>query len=83
MAGIELVKDKAAKVPFEPPLLVGQRLSRKLLELGMINRGMVNTLCFSPPLVITEADVDEMVDKFARALSAMAGELRAEGSWRG
>jgi L-2,4-diaminobutyrate transaminase len=83
MAGIELVKDKAAKQPFDPSVQTGLRMGRKVLEEGMIIRGVLNSLCFSPPLVIVEPDVDEIVDTFGRALAKMADELRAEGSWSG
>ena len=62
---------------------VGARMSKNLMDQGMINRGVVNSICFSPPLVITEADVDEMVEKFGKALGQMADELKAEGSWTG
>ena len=81
LAGIELVKDKRAKLPFDLAAKIGPRLAQKLMDEGMINRGVVNTVCFSPPLVITEADVEEMVARFGRALAAMADELSAKGEW--
>jgi adenosylmethionine-8-amino-7-oxononanoate aminotransferase len=81
LAGIELVEDKARKVAFDAKLNIGARMARKLMDEGMINRGILNSLCFSPPLVVTEADVDEMVEKFGRALAAMADELVAAGEW--
>ena len=81
LAGIELVKDKDAKLPFDVAAKIGARLAAKLMDEGMINRGVVNTICFSPPLVITEADVDEMVACFGRGLAAMADELSAKGEW--
>ena len=80
MAGIELVADKARKTPFDPSRDIGGRLAHELLECGMICRGIVNTVCFSPPLVIGEADVDEMVDKFGRGLARFADELAREGA---
>jgi 4-aminobutyrate--pyruvate transaminase len=81
LAGIELVEDKARKLAFDAKLNIGARMARKLMDEGMINRGILNSLCFSPPLVVTEADVDEMVEKFGRALAAMADELVAAGEW--
>jgi L-2,4-diaminobutyrate transaminase len=81
LAAIELIKDKSAKTPFDMTSKIGPRLAAKLMDEGMINRGVVNSVCFSPPLVISEADVDEMVAKFDRALSAMAAELTANGEW--
>ena len=79
MAGIELTADKARKTPFAPELDIGARLAAELLDLGMICRGMVNTVCFSPPLVVVESDVDEMVDKFGRGLARLGDALAREG----
>jgi len=81
LAAVELIKDKSAKEPFDLASKIGSRLAAKLMNEGMINRGVVNSVCFSPPLVINEADVEEMVTKFDRALGAVAAELTANGEW--
>jgi len=83
IAGIELVKDKAKKEPWDPKEKVGGRMYGKLLEQGLICRPIVNMLAFSPPLIITESDVDEVIEKFATALSNLAAELKTEGVWQG
>ena len=83
LVDLDLRKPSIAGVfEVEPKVGVGARMSSRLMDEGMINRGVVNSLCFSPPLVITESDVDEMVEKFGKALAGMADELKAEGSWR-
>ncbi len=78
MAGIELVADKDRKLAFAAEREVAARVAREALELGMICRGMANTVCFSPPLVVTESEVDELVDKFGRALGRFGDELARE-----
>jgi len=35
-------------------------------------------LCFSPPLVITAAEVDEMLDRIGKALDELTVQLRRE-----
>jgi 4-aminobutyrate--pyruvate transaminase len=46
---------------------------------GLICRAMVlDSIGFSPPLIITRAEIDEMLDRFARALDALLVELRRE-----
>jgi 4-aminobutyrate--pyruvate transaminase len=42
-------------------------------------RAMVNdSLGFSPPLIITESEIDEMLDRVGRALDELVVELRRE-----
>jgi len=82
VAAIELVADKANKVAFGMDKKIGARMSDLLLDEGLISRGAVNSLCFSPPLVITEADVDDIIERFARGLRRLSDELAAEGTWK-
>jgi 4-aminobutyrate--pyruvate transaminase len=46
---------------------------------GVILRAMTNDVIgFSPPLIITEAEVDEMLDRVGRALDELTVQLRRE-----
>jgi 4-aminobutyrate--pyruvate transaminase len=48
-------------------------------EHGVIGRTVVNdTLCFSPPLIITEAEIDEMLTRTGEALDELTVQLRRE-----
>ena len=40
---------------------------------GLIIRAMGDTLAFSPPLIIGEGEIDEMLARFGRALDEAAG----------
>lgn len=82
IAGIELVADKAKKTAFDPALWISRRMLPRLMDVGLVCRPIGSTLTFSPPLVLTKEDADEIMDRFARALDAFAGELRADGTWR-
>ena len=82
MAGIELVSDKKNKIPFDPSVQIGEKITRLLLEEGMINRAIINTIAFSPPLVVTEGDVDEMAERCGRGLTKLADQLISEGMWK-
>ena len=45
----------------------------------MILRGRANdTIAFSPPLIMTEAEIDAMVERTGRALDALTVQLRRE-----
>ena len=79
IAGVELVADKAERKNFDPKLKVGPRLMKICEEAGVIVRVSVNdTLCFSPPLIITKDDVDEMLNRISRGLDELMVQLRRE-----
>ena len=79
VGAIELVEDKAAHKNFDPAKKVGGRLAKHGEANGVILRAMVNdSIGFSPPLVITKTEVDEMIDRTAKALDATMVELRRE-----
>lgn len=76
IAGVELVADRAEKRSFPAGRGVGRRLHEILLEEGLVCRAIGDTLAFSPSLVISEAEVDEACERFARGLGRLADELR-------
>jgi 4-aminobutyrate--pyruvate transaminase len=79
IAAVELVADKAAHKNFDPSAKVGAKLVKLIEENGVIGRTVVNdTLCFSPPLVINKAEIDEMLDRISKALDALTVQLRRE-----
>ena len=69
IGAVELAADPARRTPFDPARGVGAYLVRRAQAHGLIVRVMAgDIIAFSPPLVITEAQIDEMLDKFDRAL---------------
>ncbi len=77
IAGIELVEDRETKRPFDPSLAVARRLHELLMEEGLICRPVFNTLAFSPPLVLSNEDVDSIVEMFSSGLGKLTEELGA------
>ena len=71
IGALELVADKATKAPFDPPGSCGARIAELCHEEGLIIRAIGDTIAFCPPLVITPADIDELFDRFARALKRL------------
>jgi 4-aminobutyrate---pyruvate transaminase len=69
IAAVELVTDQTSKAKFDPPGKAGLYLSERAHEHGLIIRAMQDSIAFCPPLIITEAQVDEMVARFATALN--------------
>jgi len=65
---IELVKDKATGAPFAPEDGVGPYLLERAREHGLIARAIRNRVAFSPPLTITEPEIEDMYARFSMAL---------------
>jgi 4-aminobutyrate--pyruvate transaminase len=79
IAGIELVANQLTKKPFAPQLKVGPRAFAIGHRHGLIVRAIGDTLAVCPPLIITEAQVHELVARLKRTLDETALGLAAEG----
>ncbi len=79
VGALELVADKASKRPFEPAKGVGAYCAAHSEAHGTIARAMGENIAFCPPLIITEAQIDEMFDRFARALDETEAWVAKEG----
>ncbi len=79
IAAVELVADKSNHTNFAPGLKVGARLVKLMENYGVIGRILPNdSLAFSPPLVISEAEIGEMLDGIGKALDELTVQLRRE-----
>lgn len=59
---IELVKNKAAKEPFDSKLRTGYQIYKKALKRGVILRPLGDVIYFNPPLIIEQQDMDYAVN---------------------
>ena len=84
LGGVELVADKVKKTELDTSLKAAPTLAKYCVEEGLISRALMqmNALSFSPPLIITESEVDEVVARFQRALNRLTDELVKSGSWK-
>jgi len=76
LAGMELMRDKATRTPFEGGR-AGAMMDKYGRENGLILRIIGDRVAFAPPLIITEAEVDDMLEKLGRTLDQAHGELSA------
>lgn len=78
LGAIEFVADRQTKRRFDPQLKVGARISKAARDRGLIARAMPHgdILGFAPPLVVSEAEIDEIVDLAYRATKQVMDELR-------
>lgn len=81
MGAVEFSPDKARRARFPQVGAFGARV-KACAETGqrLICRALPgrDACAFSPPLIITEAEIDEMFDRFGRALDAATAEWMAE-----
>jgi len=72
VGAVEIVADKDTKTPFDPAAAVGPWLVGRAQKRGLILRAMGDRVAFSPPLVISDSEVNDMFDRFADALAETA-----------
>ncbi len=77
IAAVEFVKSKDPLVAFDPSEKIGIRIARRSMELGVITRALpaADTIAFSPPFVVTESELDVMVETTRRAADEIASEI--------
>jgi adenosylmethionine-8-amino-7-oxononanoate aminotransferase len=76
LAGVELVADRANRVPFPKGIAPGPLVLRHALRKeNLILRGARDVVQLAPPLVVTIGELDDILERFERALTATAAEL--------
>ena len=79
---LELVEDRAGKKPFDPARKINARLKLRALENGLMCYPMGGSLdgvsgdhvMLAPPFIVSEAQLDEAVDKLARSIDEVIRE---------
>jgi 4-aminobutyrate---pyruvate transaminase len=79
IGAVELVADPASKAPFAPAEAVGPYLVKRAHHHGLIVRPLGDSIAFCPPLIITEAEIDMMLGRFALALDDTFAMVRERG----
>ncbi len=79
VGGVELVADRASKRSFDPKQFVGARTAAHVQDEGLITRPIGDTIALCPPLIISEAEIDEMFDCLERGLDRAEEMVRKEG----
>ena len=79
VGAIELVANKETKAPFDPIGMVGGECFMRCEEHGLIIRNLGDRIAFCPPLIISEAEIDSMFDRFGEALDETNEWVNAKG----
>lgn len=77
IAAVEFVAATTPSTRFDAAQRIGARIARASRERGVITRALpaADTIAFSPPLIVTESEIDAMVDVTRPALDEVAKEL--------
>ena len=75
IAALELVTDKETKAGLDKPGALGGIAAAKMQANGVISRNMNDALAFCPPMIITHAEVDDMLARTKRSLDETAAEI--------
>ena len=81
LGALEFVADKSKKQRFDASLKVGPRVAAACLEQGLIARAMPHgdILGFAPPLIVSPADIDRIIELTGKAVDKVTGELVRDG----
>ena len=79
VGAVELVANKETKAPFDPIGMVGGECFARCEEHGLIIRNLGDRIAFCPPLIISEAEIDMMFDRFGKALDETNEWVNAKG----
>ena len=70
IGAIELADDPSTRKPFDPKRAVGAYFVSRAQAHGLIVRVLAgDVIAFSPPLIITEAEIDTMLERASLALA--------------
>ncbi|MDP9940269.1 aspartate aminotransferase family protein [Ectopseudomonas alcaliphila] len=77
LGAIELVQDKTSRKRFSGDVGVGMVCRGHCFNNGLIMRAVGDTMIIAPPLVITQVEVDELVEKARKCLDLTWEQVRS------
>ena len=83
MGCVECVIGQDGKDPLVLDHEIGARIDRHCQALGLLVRPLINMCVMSPPLIITKAQIDELVTALGTGIERAMEEVRGEGLWDG
>src|SRR5690606_33203052 len=76
IGALEIVADKKTRKPFAARDGVAQQVMRRCEENGLIVRALGDNVALCPPLIITDAQVDELFTKLEKSLDETLAAVR-------
>jgi 4-aminobutyrate---pyruvate transaminase len=79
IGAVHIVADKASRAPLPPAAGIGPLIQQRAMDRGLLIRAAPDAVYVCPPLIITKAEIDELIE----ALSAALNDGYAEAVRRG
>ena len=79
IGAIEFVSNKTTKAGFTPSGSIGAYAFDRCHVHGLVARNIGDGIAFCPPLIVDETQIDEIFDKFSRALADTLDHVTREG----
>lgn len=81
MACIECDINSSGDKNLEKDYDIGTRIDKHCQKLGLLVRPIVNMCVMSPPLIITKAQIDQLVEKLRQGIELAMQDVEEEGVW--
>jgi 4-aminobutyrate--pyruvate transaminase len=79
IGALQLVADKESRAPLPPMAGIGPLIQTTAMENGIIVRASPDAVYVCPPLIITRAQIDELMDGLSAALDVALAQARKLG----
>lgn len=79
MGALELAPDKSGRTAFNPIGKVGAKAAAEMAARGVIVRAIGDSMAFCPPMIMTEAELEEMFAPVEASLDAAHAWAKSEG----
>jgi 4-aminobutyrate--pyruvate transaminase len=84
MGAIEIVADKKTKASFDVATVgAGLKVANHAQARGLFVRNMGDRVAICPPLIINEAELDDLFGRLHQSFDAALADLRSEGHFKG
>ena len=79
MAAVQLCRDVPLREAFDEKIAIGMVCRKHCFDNGLVMRAVGDRMIVAPPLILTRAQVDELVGLIAQALDRTHAQAREEG----
>ena len=71
MCGVELVKDRTTKLPFDASDDIGGKVNQEAIKRGMFSRVRGDVYCIAPPITTLESTLDDIASILGDSVNAV------------